>query len=167
MKNDRQSDTILQKSPMGDSQSNRAVENAVREAEGMIRTRKVFVQYKCVATVACATCGRDHHTVRESPRWQGCGPKEKERGAPATKSCRSERRSCGCCPKTIIAEASWSHLHQFGGFVGIVLKTGALVVLTPEGTVLVKIRDGIRKSCQVRCAPWDSNPMQVKYLKIA
>ena len=34
----RQSDTILEMPPKGDSQSNGAAENAVREAEGMIRT---------------------------------------------------------------------------------------------------------------------------------
>ena len=32
------SDTILENSPKGDSQSNGAAENAVRETEGMIRT---------------------------------------------------------------------------------------------------------------------------------
>ena len=46
VKNVRQSDTILQNSPKGDSQSNGAAENAVRVAEGMIRTWKVFVQDK-------------------------------------------------------------------------------------------------------------------------
>ena len=46
VKNVRQSDTILDNSPKGDSQSNGAAENAVREAEGMIRKWKVFVQDK-------------------------------------------------------------------------------------------------------------------------
>ena len=46
VKNVRVSDTILENSPKGDSQSNGAAENAAREAEGMIRTWKVFVQDK-------------------------------------------------------------------------------------------------------------------------
>ena len=39
-------DTILEKSPKGDSQSHGAAENAVKVTEGMIRTWKVFVQDK-------------------------------------------------------------------------------------------------------------------------
>ena len=46
VKNARQSDTILENSPKKDSPSNGAAENALREAEGMIRTWKVFVQEK-------------------------------------------------------------------------------------------------------------------------
>ena len=46
MKNVRLGDTILENSLKGDSQSNGAAENAVREAEGMIRTLKEFVQDK-------------------------------------------------------------------------------------------------------------------------
>ena len=46
VKNPRQSDTILENSPKGDSQSSRAAENAVREAEGMIRTWKMSVEGK-------------------------------------------------------------------------------------------------------------------------
>ena len=38
VKNARQSDTIHRNPPKGDSQSNESAENAVREAEGMIRT---------------------------------------------------------------------------------------------------------------------------------
>ena len=46
VKNARQSDTNLENSLKGDSQSNGAAGNAVREAEGKIRTWKVFVQDK-------------------------------------------------------------------------------------------------------------------------
>ena len=46
VKNVRLSDTILENSLKGDSQSKGAAENAAREAEGMIRTWKVFVQDK-------------------------------------------------------------------------------------------------------------------------
>ena len=42
----RQSDTILENSPKGDSQSNGAVEKAVRETEGMIRTWKMSAEEK-------------------------------------------------------------------------------------------------------------------------
>ena len=58
------------------SQSNGAAENAVREVEGMLRTWKVFVQDNLnivmnrqarVASVACVTCGPNHHTVQGSP----------------------------------------------------------------------------------------------------
>ena len=51
MKNSRQGDTILENSPKGDSQSNGAAENAVREAEGMIRTWKVYVEEKLKAVM--------------------------------------------------------------------------------------------------------------------
>ena len=44
VKNSRQSDAILENSPNGDSQSNGAAEDAVREAEGMIRTWKISVE---------------------------------------------------------------------------------------------------------------------------
>ena len=44
VRNSRQSDTILENSPKGDSQSNGAAENAVREAEGMIHTWKMSVE---------------------------------------------------------------------------------------------------------------------------
>ena len=51
MKNSRQSDTILENSPKGDSQSNGAAENALREAEGMIRTWKLSVEEKMKAVI--------------------------------------------------------------------------------------------------------------------
>ena len=51
VKNSMQSDTILENSPKGDSQSNGAAENAVREAEGMKRTRKMSVEEKFRAVV--------------------------------------------------------------------------------------------------------------------
>ena len=43
VKNARQGHKILEHTPRGDSQSNGAVESAVRE-EGMIRTKSMFVQ---------------------------------------------------------------------------------------------------------------------------
>ena len=46
VKSSRQSDTILEHSPTGVSQSNGAAENAEREAEGMIRTWKTSVEEK-------------------------------------------------------------------------------------------------------------------------
>ena len=46
VKSSRQSDTILEHSPTGDSHSNGAAENAEREAEGMIRTWKTSVEEK-------------------------------------------------------------------------------------------------------------------------
>ena len=49
MKKLRQSDTIFENSPKGDSQSDGAAENAVREAEEMIRTWKVSVEEKLKA----------------------------------------------------------------------------------------------------------------------
>ena len=49
VKNSRQSDTILENSPKVDSESNGAADNAVREAEGMIRTWKMSVEEKLKA----------------------------------------------------------------------------------------------------------------------
>ena len=51
VKNSRQSDTILENSQEGDSQSNGAAENVVREAEGMIRTWKMSVEEKLKAVI--------------------------------------------------------------------------------------------------------------------
>ena len=44
VKNSKQSDSIHENSPKGDSQSNEATENAGRKAEGMIRTWKMSVE---------------------------------------------------------------------------------------------------------------------------
>ena len=44
VKNSRQSDTRIENSPKGESQSSGAAEKAVREAEGMIRTWKMSVE---------------------------------------------------------------------------------------------------------------------------
>ena len=82
VKNASQSDTILENSTKGESQSNGAAENAVREAE-MEGVRSRHTEYHnwqqaYVATVAWVTCGRDHHTVQESPRCQDGVPKDKE-----------------------------------------------------------------------------------------
>ena len=52
VKNSRQSDTILENSPKVDSESNGAADNAVREAEGMIRTWKMSVEEKLKAVFA-------------------------------------------------------------------------------------------------------------------
>ena len=51
VKNSRQSDTFLENSPTGDSESNGAAENAVREAEGMTRTWKMSVEEKLKAVI--------------------------------------------------------------------------------------------------------------------
>ena len=51
VKNSKQSGTILENSSKGDSQSNRAEENAVREAEGLTRTRKMSVEEKWKAVM--------------------------------------------------------------------------------------------------------------------
>ena len=51
VKNSRQSDTILENSPKGDSLSSGAAENAVREAEGMTRTWKMSVEDKLKAVL--------------------------------------------------------------------------------------------------------------------
>ena len=76
VKNSRQSDTILENSPKGDSQSNGEAENAVREAEGMIRTWKMYNevegsdrQQACATSVARDARRSDHHEVQNSPRW--------------------------------------------------------------------------------------------------
>ena len=50
-KNSRQSGTILENSPKGDSQSNGAAENAVREEEGMKRTGKMSVEEELKAVI--------------------------------------------------------------------------------------------------------------------
>ena len=51
VKNSRQSETILENSPKGDSQSNGAAETAVRELEGMIRTWKTYVEENLKAVI--------------------------------------------------------------------------------------------------------------------
>ena len=51
VKNSRQSDTILENSPKGNSQSNGAAENAVREAEGTNRTWKMSVEEQLKAVM--------------------------------------------------------------------------------------------------------------------
>ena len=51
VKNSRQSDTRIENSPKGDSQSNGAAENAVREEERMIRTWKMSVEEELNAVV--------------------------------------------------------------------------------------------------------------------
>ena len=51
VKNSKQIGTILENSPNGDCQSNGAAENAVREAEGMIRTWKIYVEENLRAVI--------------------------------------------------------------------------------------------------------------------
>ena len=69
VKTSRQSDTLLENSPKGDSQSNGGAEDAVREAEGMIRTWKVYVEEKLKAVidnqhVLLDARRSDHHEVQ-------------------------------------------------------------------------------------------------------
>ena len=55
VKNSRQCDAILDTSPKGDCQSNREAENGVREAEGLIRTWKMYVEEKLKAVATRPT----------------------------------------------------------------------------------------------------------------
>ena len=72
MKNSKQSDTILENSPKGDSEPHRAAENAVKEAQGMIRMRKMLeekwkgvMDNRHLILLACDARRSDHHEVQD------------------------------------------------------------------------------------------------------
>ena len=71
-KKSRQSDTVLENSRRGDSQSNGAAENVVREAEDVEDVCRGKVegsdgQQTCATSVARDARRRNHHEVQDSP----------------------------------------------------------------------------------------------------
>ena len=163
VKNVRQSDTILENSPKGDSQSNGAAENAVREAEGMIRTWKVFVQDKLSIVI-------DNRHVLLPWLVSHAGViitryKKVHDGKTAyqNKMMPFGEKVVWMMPKDNHRRNELEPMHQFGVFVGIVPRTGEFVVLTPDGAVPVRAVHRLSEDrrwdaefiSQVRGTPWD------------
>ena len=142
VKHVRQSDTILENSPKGDSQANGAAENAVREAEGMIRAWKVFVQDKLSIVI-----DNKHvllpwlvsHAVETIIRYKkvhdGKTAYQKIKNKSPSHKVMPFREVVWVMPKDNHRRNKLEPMHQFGVFVGIVPRTGEFVVLTPEGAV--------------------------------
>ena len=144
VKNSRQSDTILENSPKGDSQSNGAAENAVREAEGMIGTWKMSVGEKLKAVIDnkhvllpwlvihAGVIITRYETVHEgkmaNQKIKNKGPSNKMLpfGVVWTMPNDDHRRN------------KLDSIRQFAAFVVIVPRTGEFVVLTLEGAVAVR-----------------------------
>ena len=173
MKNSRQSDTILENSPKGDSQSNGAEENAVREAEGMIRTWKMSVEEKLKAVI-----DNKHVLLPWLAMHTGViitSFKAVHDGRTAYRRVKNKRpnnwmlpfgeKVVWMMPKDNRRRNKLDSIPQFGVFVGIVPRTGEFVVLTPEGAVAVRTVHKLSEDrkwdtefmSRVQGAPWDFN----------
>ena len=138
VKNSRQSDTILENSPKGDSQSNGAAENAVSEAEGMIRTWKMYVEEKLKAVV-----DTKHVLLHWLVMHAGViitRYKTVQDGVPEDREPQAEEQDAAIwiegrlmrCRRRVAEETSW------GVFTGIVPGTREFVILTPQGALAVR-----------------------------
>ena len=173
VKNSRQSDTILENSPKGDSQSNGAEENAVREAEGMIRTWKMSVEEKLKAVI-----DNKHVLLPWLAMHAGViitRSKAVHDGKTAYRRVKNKRPNKNMLPFGESERVVWmmpkdnrrrnklDAIHLFGVFVGIVPRTGEFVVLTPDGAVAVRTVQRLSEDrkwdtefmSKVQGAPWD------------
>ena len=171
VKNSRQSDTILENSPKGDSQSNGAAENAESEAEGMIRTWRMCVEEKLKAVI-------DNKQVLLPWLVMHKGViitryKTVHDGKTAYQRIKNKRPSnkmqpfgvkvVWMMPKDNHRRNKLDSIHQFGVFVGIVPRTKKFVALTLEGAVVVrtlhKLSEDPKRDTEfvskVECALWD------------
>ena len=171
MKNARQSDTIFENSPKGDSQSNGAAEKAVREAEGMIRTWNVFVQDKLNTVIdnkhVLLPCLASHAGViitRYKKVHDGKTAYQKiEHKSFSNKMMPFGEKVVWMMPKDSNRRNKLEPLHNFGVFVGIVPRTREFVVSTLEEAVLVHTVHRLLEDrrwdadfvSQVRGTPWD------------
>ena len=147
----RQSDTILENSSNGDSKSNGAAENGVREAEGIIRTWKMYVEEKLKAVIdnkhvllpwlvmhagVIITRYKTGHDGKTA-----CQMINNQR--PSNKLLPFGEKVVCMVPKDNQRRNKLDSIRQFGAFVGIVPRTGEFVVLTPGGAVAVRAVHGL------------------------
>ena len=143
----RQSETIVENSPKGDSQSNGAAENAVRETEGMIRTWKVYVEERLGTRLdnrhvllpwLVLHAGLIHTRYKISHDGKTAYQKIKGK-RPSSKVLPFGEKVIWMMPKDNSRRKNiLESAHHFGIFVGVVPRTGEFLVLTPEGAIPVR-----------------------------
>ena len=138
VKNVRMSGTILENSP--------TAENAVREAEGIIRSWKVFVQDKLNIVIynkhvllpwLVSHAGVIITRYKKVHDGKTAYQKRKKKSH-SNKMMPFGEKVVWVMPKDNHRRNKLKPMHQFGVFVGIGPRTGEFVVLTPEGAVLVR-----------------------------
>jgi hypothetical protein len=169
---DQLRETMEELAPRGDSQSNGAAENAVREVEGMLRTWKLHVEEKL-------NCVIDNKHVLLPWLVQHAGHiitryKMGADGKTAYQRLKGKRPSGRIMPfgETILwmqpkgTEKRANKLepkHHYGVFVGVEPKSGEFLVLTPDGAVRARTvhrlqpdkRWDLEFVSSVKGAPWD------------